>query len=103
MNKFIKHDIDNALSLLKVAINNALSDIESGEEDEIVLGGYIPFSLVRQCVEDRGYLYDNNKKPFVSIEWDYWYYATNPENGKYICIQGNFWYGTLKIWVVYDF
>ena len=104
MNKFIKHDIENAISLLKIAINNALSDIESGEEDEINLGDYVPFSLVRQCVEDRGYLCDNNKS-FDTNGWDCdcWYYVIDPKNEKHICIQGNLWYGTLKIWIVEDY
>ena len=32
MNKYIKTDIEQGFTLLKVAINNALADIENGEE-----------------------------------------------------------------------
>lgn len=97
MNKYIKTDIKQGLQYLKVGITNAFADIESGEIDEIELGDFIPFSLVRKCVEERGY---QQIKDFDTNGWDCdcWYYVQRP-NQKAICIEGNLWYGTSKIYI----
>lgn len=96
MSKFIKTDIEQGLQYLKTGIMNALASIENGEK-EIILGDYIPFSLIRQCAEERGY---PESEDFDVVGWDCdcWYHITSPF-GKDICIQGNLWYGTSKIWV----
>ena len=55
MNKYIKSDIEQGLKYLKVGIMNALNDIESGKEKIIILGDYIPFSLIVGCAEEKGW------------------------------------------------
>ena len=96
MNKYIKTDIEQGLQYLKTGIMNALASIENGEK-EITLGDYIPFSLIRQCAEERGY---SESDDFDVNGWDCdcWYHITSP-SGKNICIEGNLWYGTSKIWI----
>ena len=96
MNKYIKTDIEQGLQYLKLGIMNALADIESGEVDEIELGDFIPFSLVRKCAEERGYQqidFDINGQ-----ECNCWLYMQR-SNQKAICIEGNLWYGTSKIYI----
>lgn len=95
MNKYIKTDIEQGLQYLKIGIMNALDSIENGEKKEIILGNYIPFSLIRLCTEERGYSESDN---FIINRWDCdcLYYITSP-SGKDICIQSNLWYGTSKI------
>lgn len=55
MDKYIKSDIEQGLTYLKIAIMNAISNIESGRKVRIVLGRHVPFSLVVQCAEERGW------------------------------------------------
>ena len=92
MNKYIKTDIEQGLQYLKIGIMNAFSDIESGEVDEIEFGDYIPFSLIRQCAEERGY---EEADEFETNGWDCWYYVQREDHE--ICIQSNLWYGTSKL------
>ena len=54
MNKYIKSDVEQGMSLLKVAINNALSDLEEGREKEIKFETSLPLQLIIQCAESRG-------------------------------------------------
>jgi len=71
MNKFIKHDIENALSLMKVAINNALADVESGEESYIELGKHVPVSLVIAVAKERHWGYDYEEDlDYYYQEWE---------------------------------
>ena len=81
MNKFIKTDIEQAIILLRTAINNALYDIENGIESEIILGEHVPFSLVVECAEGRGWVrntyYDFDTNGF---ECDCWYHMITPNN-----------------------
>lgn len=97
MNKYIKTDIEQGLQYLKIGIMNAFADIESGKVDEIYFGYYIPFSLIRKCSEERGY---QQTKDFETNGWDCdcWYYAHRP-NQKTICIEGNLWYGTSRMYI----
>ena len=93
MNKYIKSDIEQGLKYLKVGIMNALNDIESGEEKTIVLGNYVPFSLVVECAEEKGWKespycdYDTN-----GWECDCWYYMITPNNIE-VCIESCLWKG----------
>lgn len=98
MNKYIKTDIEQGVQYLKTGIMNALSDIESGNEREIELGDFIPFSLIRQCVEERGY---KEVDEFETNGWDIdcWYHVIGPNNTK-ICIESNLWYGSSRLWRV---
>jgi hypothetical protein len=97
MNKYIKTDIEQGIQYLKIGIMNAFSDLESGEVDEINLGNFIPFSLIRKCAEERGY---QETDEFETNGWDCdcWYYVQR-EHGKRICIEGNLWYGTSNLYV----
>ena len=51
MNKYIKSDIYNGILQLKHGIMNALADIENDNEKEIILGEFVPFSIlyIRGC------------------------------------------------------
>ena len=81
MNKFIKTDIEQALILLRTAINNALYDIENGTESEIILGDHVPFSLVVECAENRGWIKDDYYDWDTNgWECDCWYHMITPNN-----------------------
>ena len=49
--KYIKLDIENGISYMKVGLMNALNQIYIGEEQYIELEKHIPFSLVLECCE----------------------------------------------------
>ena len=105
MNKFIKHDIENALSLLKIAIHNALSDIETGEEEEIILGEFIPFSLVVEIAEERGWRpWDIDKDDLDTNGWEYdcWYDMRLPNTENKVCIASSLWKGQKTKVYIYD-
>ena len=104
MNKFIRTDIEQGLILLRTAIHNALNDIENGIEAEIILGDYVPFSLVVDCAEKRGWKNDDYYD-FDTNGWecDCWYYMITP-NEKYVLIESCLWKGLpTKIEVNYDY
>jgi len=90
MNKFIKTDIEQGIKYLKTGIMNALSDIESGEIEEIVLEGPIALKFIINCAEERGWKTD----PDMDWDWtngwqiDYWYYMIT-NNGKSVRIAGS--------------
>jgi len=52
MNKYIKTDLRDSIKLMKIAIMNALNNIETGEETKINLGCYIPQSLFLECLQE---------------------------------------------------
>ncbi len=104
MNKYIKTDIEQGLKYLRTGIMNALSDIENGEEETIVLGDNVPFSLVVKCAEERGWKEDAHMD-FDTNGWecDCWYYMITP-NEKYVLIESCLWKGLpTKIEVNYDY
>jgi len=78
MNKYIKTDIEQAITLLKIAINNALSDLETGKEKEIHFGCAIPLSLIIHCAKDRGWEDDPDDDWTNGWEVDYFYRMVNP-------------------------
>ena len=103
MNKYIKTDIEQALILLKAGIMNALADIESGEEEEIILGDFVPFSLVVECAEERGWK-DDEYSDFDTNGWecDCWYCMNTPD-GKNVMIESCLWKGcSTKLRVNHD-
>lgn len=95
MNKYIKTDIEQGLKYLKAGIMNALADIESGEEDDITLGKHVPFSLVVECAENRGWIADDYNNDDMTNGWqvDCWYYMWTPNKTKYVCIESCLWQG----------
>lgn len=90
MNKFIKSDIEQGLQYLKTGIMNALADIESGEK-EIILGDYIPFSLIVKCAEERGWVSED----FDTNGWeaDCWYTMRLPNTEIKVTIYSCLWKG----------
>ena len=103
MNKYIKTDIEQGLKYLKAGIMNALADIENGEEDEITLGNNVPFSLVVECAEERGWKKDeHNDFDINGWECDCWYYMITP-NEKVVMIESCLWKGcSTKLSINYD-
>ena len=93
MNKFIKTDIEQGLQYLRAGIMNALADIENGNEKEIELGEFVPFSLVVECAEERGWKEDKLKDWDTNgWECDCWYYMITP-NEKVVMIESCLWKG----------
>ena len=96
MNKFIKSDIEQGLQYLKTGIMNALADIESGEK-EIILGDYVPFSLVVKCAEEREWesWTDDLSEDFDTIGWevDCRYTMRLPNTGVKVTIYSCLWEG----------
>lgn len=93
MNKYIKTDIEQGLQYLRTGIMNALADIENGNEKEIELGEFVPFSLVVECAEKRGWKTDkHNDFDINGWECDCWYYMITPNN-KHIEIWSCLWKG----------
>ena len=90
MNKYIKTDIEQAFILLKAAIMNALSDLETGVEKEIRFEVSLPLQLIIKCAEERGWEED----PDMDCDWtngwevDYFYYMITP-NKQYVGIYGS--------------
>jgi len=102
MNKYFKTDIEQGLTFLRTAINNALSDIENGDEEELNLGEHVPFSLVVECAEKRGWNRDDDYD-FDTNGWecDCWYHMLTPNN-KPVLISGCLWKGLDTNIVLYD-
>jgi hypothetical protein len=102
MNKYIKTDIEQGLKYLKTGIMNALADIESGKEDEIILGDYVPFSLVVNCAKQRGWITDEQQSDDWTNGWevDCWWYMYTPDGKINVCIESCLWEGqqtTLRV------
>lgn len=102
MNKYIKTDIEQGLKYLKTGIMNALADIESGKEDEIILGDYVPFSLVVHCARQRGWMDDKQQSDDWTNGWevDCWWYMYTPDGKINVCIESCLWEGqqtTLRV------
>jgi len=102
MNKYIKTDIEQGLKYLKTGIMNALADIESGKEDEIILGDYVPFSLVVHCARQRGWMDDEQQSSDWTNGWevDCWWYMYTPNGKINVCIESCLWEGqqtTLRV------
>ena len=96
MNKYIKTDIEQGLKYLHTGIMNALADIESGNEKEIILGEFVPFSLVVECAEERGWTempYHDNDSMTNGWEHDCWYYMRIPNTEIEVCIESCLWKG----------
>jgi hypothetical protein len=78
MNKYIKTDIEQGIQYLKVAINNALADLEEGREKEIRFEASLPLQLIIQCAESRGWEDDHEDDWTNGWEVDYFYRMVNP-------------------------
>ena len=97
MDKYIESDLHNGLVYLRCAIMNMIDVLVSNEEcKEISYEKYIPFSLVRECFEDLGY---EVIRDFETNGWDCDCWIYYKKNNKEIVVQGNLYYGTLKMWI----
>ena len=98
MNKYIKTDIEQGISFLKVAINNALSDLEEGREKEIRFETSLPLQLIIQCAEERSW-----EEDMVDWDWingwqvDYWYYMKFSNKNIRLMISGSLLEGNTKL------
>lgn len=96
MNKYIKTDIEQGLKYLKTGIMNALADVENGEQ-EVILGEYVPFSLVVECAEERGWQpwTDELDNDFDTNGWevDCWYTMRLPNTEIKVTIYSCLWEG----------
>ena len=90
MNKYIKTDIEQGITFLKVAINNALADLEEGKEKEIRFETSLPLQLIIQCAESRGWEEDMDDWDCWTDSWqiDYWYYMKFPNKNIRLMISG---------------
>ena len=103
MNKYIKTDIEQGMSFLKVAINNALADIEEGREKEIRFEASLPLQLIIQCAESRGWKDDHDDDWTNGWEVDYFYRMVNPNiKDKYLGISGSLLCGNTYIYLDSD-
>ena len=98
MNKYIKTDIEQGITFLKVAINNALADLEEGNEKEIHFGYPIPLQLIIQCSEERGWEEDMKGWDWTNgWQVDYWYYMKFPNKNIRLMISGSLLEGNTKL------
>ena len=94
MNKYIKTDIEQGITFLKIAINNALYDLEEGNEKEICFEAPIALQLIIECAEEKGWEEDMDDWDWTNgWEVDYWYRMVHPDikdtclhiNGSLLC------------------
>jgi hypothetical protein len=100
MNKYIKTDIEQGVSFLKIAINNALADLEEGRKKEIRFETPIPLQLIIHCAEERGWEDDHEDDFTNGWEVDYFYRMVNPNiKDKCLGIEGSLLCGNTKIYL----
>ncbi len=98
MNKYIKTDVEQAISFLKVAINNALSDLEEGREKEIYFEASLPLQLIIQCAEERGWKDDHEDDWTNGWGVDYFYRMIHPDmKDKCLHIDGSLLCGNTSL------
>ena len=97
MNKYIKTDVEQAMTLLKVAVNNALSDLEEGREKEINFEYSLPLQLIIKCAESRGWEDDHENDWTNGWEVDYFYRMAHPNREDYLHINGSLLFGNTSI------
>jgi len=97
LNKYIKTDIEQGITFLKVAINNALADLEEGKEKEIRFDIPLPLQLIIKCAEDRGW--ESNLIDDWTNGWevDYWYRMIHPNRKDYLSINGSLLWGNTSL------
>ena len=100
MTKYIKTDVEQAMTLLKVAINNALSDLEEGREKEINFKCSLPLLPIIQCAESRGWEDDHEDDWTNGWEVDYSYRMINSNiEDRYLGISGSLLCGGTHIYI----
>ncbi len=78
MNKYIKTDIENGYTYLKIGVTNALSDIDNGEEKKIEFGHSIPLSLIKECLREMSWA-------ITDVDFD-WLEAVSPTSKLHVFI-----------------
>lgn len=90
MNKYIKTDIEQGITFLKIAINNALYDLEEGNEKEICFEAPIALQLIIECAEEKGWEEDMDDWDWTNgWEVDYWYKMIHPDKNIRLSITGS--------------
>lgn len=104
MNKYIKTDIEQGITFLKIAINNALANLETGEEKEIKFEHPISLQLIINCAEERGWETDPNMDWDWTNSWqiDYWYCMIHPNRSDYLSIDGSLLNGNTYLRIIND-
>lgn len=99
MNKYIKTDIEQGIQYLKVAIHNALADLEEGREKEIHFEVSLPLQLIIKCAEERGWKEDMDDDWDWTNGWqvDYWYYTKFPNKNIRLMISGSLLEGNTSL------
>lgn len=100
MNKYIKYDLEDATTQMRVAIMNALDNINSGECKEISLGKYISGALLLECLEDSKW--SNSDSNLESNEWNFWWNNWKTPSELMVDIIGNLFYNHEWILKVHD-
>lgn len=81
MNKYIKTDLEQAVSYMEIAILNAVYDIDSGEEEEIEMSPYLSLKLIHKCLNLEGWVYEG--------ENIYAIFYRSPKTNKVLAITKN--------------
>ena len=98
MNKYIKTDIKQGFTFLKIAINNALADLEEGREKEIRFEASLPLQLIIQCAEERGWEEDMDDWDWINgWQVDYSYYMEFSNKNIRLLISGSLLEGNTKL------
>lgn len=97
MNKYIKSDLESSKTHMKAAVMNVLDAIEKDEIKDFDFGKYVPYNIVKECLESRGWKrtedFDTN-----GWEYDFWDVFESPNNPNVVCsISGSLVLGGLKI------
>lgn len=80
MNKYINTDLRDSIKLMRIAIMNALNDIETGEETIINLGPYISQPLFIECLQEADWKIENE-------DYDSYYYEVKTPTDKKVIIN----------------
>ena len=98
MNKYIQTDIEQGIQYLKAAIMNALSDLETGKEEEICFDYSLPLLLIIHCAEERGWEDDHEDDWTNGWEVDYCYRMIHPNiKDKCLHIDGSLLCGNTSL------
>ena len=92
MNKYIKYDLEDAATQMRVAIMNALDAINSGECKEISLGKYISSQLLIECLKLSNW---NNFYADIKVSgWEYRFEWKNwiTPSGLHVDVLGTLFY-----------
>lgn len=95
MNKFIETDLHNGKHYTYCGVMNVIADLENEQLTEYDFGDFVPYSLLRRALEERGWKEPDDIE-LNGWEMDFWTTWTSPQNKVY-SISGCFVLGGLKI------